>query len=58
MAASILVGVLQTVTVSLDISLMPLLPLKLSELGALLPYVLMIFVLLFKPTGLMGRREN
>jgi len=56
--ASLLVGVLQTVFISLDVSLAPLLPLKLSELGALLPYVLMIVVLLFKPTGLMGRREN
>ena len=56
--ASLLVGVLQTVSVAADISLAPLLQVKLSELGALLPYVLMVLVLIFKPKGLMGRRES
>jgi branched-chain amino acid transport system permease protein len=58
LVASLLVGVVQTVSVAADVSLAPVLNVKLSELGALLPYVLMVLVLIFKPKGLMGRRES
>ncbi|MCF8169169.1 MAG: branched-chain amino acid ABC transporter permease [Rhodoferax sp.] len=56
--ASLIVGIVQTVSVAVDISLAPILPVKLSEIGALLPYVLMVMVLIFKPKGLMGKRES
>jgi branched-chain amino acid transport system permease protein len=58
LVASLLVGVVQTVSIGADVSLAPFIPVKLSEIGALLPYVLMVAVLIFRPKGLMGRRES
>ncbi len=62
--ASLLIGVLQTLAVGLDQSLGQLLELsgplaavRLSQLAPVLPFVLMVAVLVWRPRGLLGRRE-
>ena len=52
--ASLCLGLLQTLAVSLD---WPLGPVRLSQVAPLLPYALLVLVLVFRPQGLMGRRE-
>ncbi len=52
--ASLGLGLLQTLAVSLD---WPLGPVRLSQVAPLLPYALLVLVLVFRPQGLMGRRE-
>lgn len=72
--ASILIGVLQTLAVGLDWSVVgaaksvgldlanafgaPLWKLKLSQTAPILPYLLLILMLIFRPKGLMGTREG
>jgi branched-chain amino acid transport system permease protein len=45
--ASILIGLLQTFAVGLDVSVAPI-----------LPYLLMVLVLIFRPRGLLGARSD
>ncbi len=73
--ASLFIGVVQTVAVAIDGSLlsalqglgfapMPATPgylvlkLRVSQIAPVLPYLLMVLVLIFRPLGLMGRREG
>ena len=53
--ASLLMGVLQTLAVSVDV---PLGGVRLSQLAPLLPYALLVLMLTLRPRGLMGRRES
>ena len=53
--ASLLIGCLQTFAVALDWGLFGL---KVSQLAPVLPYLLMVLLLIFRPKGLMGRREG
>ncbi len=71
-AASILIGVLQTVMVSVDYSVLDVarelgvrLPpgteltrLSVTQLAPIMPYLLMVLMLIFRPRGLMGARET
>jgi branched-chain amino acid transport system permease protein len=53
--ASVLIGCLQTFAVELDWGFFGL---KLSQLAPVLPYLLMVLLLIFRPKGLMGTREG
>ena len=67
--ASLLVGVIQTFAVAINLSLSqafgsvapPLLGdlwnVTVAQLAPIIPYVLLILVLIFRPTGLLGTRE-
>jgi branched-chain amino acid transport system permease protein len=72
--ASLLIGILQTLAVAVDASLLSLarvwgisiasdgftdglLRLKLSQLAPLLPYLVLVLMLVFRPRGLLGARE-
>jgi len=71
-AASLLIGVLQTVMVSIDYSVLDvarsvgiLLPagtaltrLSVTQLAPIMPYMLMVAMLIFRPRGVMGARET
>ena len=54
--ASLLIGCLQTFAVALDWPLF--FGLKLSQVAPVLPYLLMVLLLIFRPKGLMGTREG
>jgi branched-chain amino acid transport system permease protein len=70
--ASLLIGILQTFLVGADYSLVDLLRvfhlelrsapelarLSLTQLAPILPYLLMVAILVFRPRGLMGARET
>ena len=70
--ASLLIGILQTFMVGLDWSLIDLLRalrvettaapaltrLSLTQLAPIMPYLLMVVILIFRPRGLMGARET
>jgi branched-chain amino acid transport system permease protein len=72
--ASIIVGLLQTFSVAMDVSLLTLLgklgvgitsaPLRqvagltISQLSPVLPYLLLVLMLIVRPKGLMGKRED
>ena len=70
--ASLLIGILQTFMVGLDWSLIDLLRmlhvetqaapaltrLSLTQLAPIMPYILMVVILVFRPRGLMGARET
>ncbi len=73
--ASLLIGVLQTLAIAIDasvvsaladggITLSPdspfynVLSLKVSQLAPILPYVLLVLMLVFRPKGLLGTRES
>ena len=75
LAASLLIGILQTFAVALDYSLLSLvskfgvepapdapgytlLHLTISQVAPVLPYLLLVLILIFKPRGLMGTREG
>jgi branched-chain amino acid transport system permease protein len=75
LAASLLIGVLQTFAVAIDYSLISLLAqfganitsmtpgyvvlkLTISQVAPILPYLLLVLVLIFRPKGLMGTREG
>ena len=53
--ASLLIGCMQTFAVSLDWSLAGI---KVSQVAPVLPYLLMVLLLIFRPKGLMGSREG
>ena len=53
--ASLLIGCLQTFAVSLDWGFFGV---KLSQVAPVLPYLLMVLLLIFRPKGLMGTREG
>ena len=70
--ASLLIGILQTVMVSINYSIMDVarsigihLPsghqlarLSVTQLAPIMPYMLMVAILIFRPRGLMGARET
>ena len=67
--ASLLIGVLQTFAVALDYSLAglfgldaaaghSLLRLTVSQVAPILPYLLLVLMLIFRPKGLLGTREG
>ena len=62
--ASLLIGVLQTLAVGMDLPLLggaggdALRSIKVSQVAPLLPYLLLVLVLLFRPQGLGGRRAD
>lgn len=75
LAASLLIGVLQTYAVALDYSMINLLSklgivigadvpgytvlsLTISQVAPILPYLLLVLILIFRPRGLMGTREG
>ncbi|HEX7644549.1 MAG TPA: branched-chain amino acid ABC transporter permease [Burkholderiaceae bacterium] len=75
LAASLLIGCLQTYAVALDYSMLSLLgkfgievapdapgytalALTISQVAPILPYVMLVFILIFRPRGLMGVREG
>ena len=67
---SILIGLLQTLPLTVDDSLAtlfklgpdtfgyPLLKLTLAQVAPILPYLLMVLILIFRPKGLLGTRED
>jgi len=54
--ASLLIGCMQTFAVALDWNLFA--GIKMSQIAPVLPYLLMVLLLIFRPTGLMGTREG
>ena len=68
--ASLLIGLLQTLPLTVDGSLAtlfkatpetfgyPLLKLTLAQVAPILPYLLMVLILIFRPKGLLGTRED
>nr|WP_315429695.1 branched-chain amino acid ABC transporter permease [uncultured Albidiferax sp.] len=62
--ASLLIGVLQTLAVGIDLTVLgwtgvgALSHIKLSQLAPLLPYALLVLVLLLRPQGLWGQRAD
>jgi branched-chain amino acid transport system permease protein len=73
--ASLLIGWLQSLAITIDISVNDLLwlfgisfdadhtlrdlwTLRLPQIAPILPYLLLILILIFRPAGLMGRRET
>jgi branched-chain amino acid transport system permease protein len=70
--ASLLIGILQTFMVGADWSVMDVLRavhvettaapaltrLSLTQLAPIMPYILMVLILIFRPRGLMGARET
>lgn len=70
--ASVLIGMIQTFSVSIDYSLIDLARLvgaqldasstlsriSIAQMAPVLPYVLMVLILIFRPRGLMGSRES
>ncbi len=68
--ASLLIGLVQTFAVAMNFSLAevlgPVAPpflgdlwkVTIAELAPVAPYLLLVLVLIFRPTGLMGRRES
>ncbi|MGE5825052.1 MAG: branched-chain amino acid ABC transporter permease [Bacteroidota bacterium] len=55
--ASLLIGCLQTFSVGLDWKI-PWLGITVAQAGPVLPYLLMVLVLIFRPRGLLGTREG
>jgi branched-chain amino acid transport system permease protein len=53
--ASLLIGCMQTFAVSLDWSLAGI---TVAQVAPVLPYLLMVLLLIFRPKGLMGTREG
>ena len=73
--ASILIGLLQTLPLTVDKSLVhlagrlgwavapgdlayPLMKITLAQAAPILPYLLLVLILIFRPKGLLGTREN
>jgi branched-chain amino acid transport system permease protein len=73
--ASILIGLLQTLPLTVDRSLVhlagslgwtvapgdfgyPLMKITLAQAAPILPYLLLVLILIFRPKGLLGTREN
>ena len=72
MIASLLIGIIQTFAVAVDYSLADLVALfrseaapagdlfdiTLAQVAPILPYLLLVLVLIFRPRGIMGARES
>jgi branched-chain amino acid transport system permease protein len=70
LVASLLIGIVQTFAVAMNASLAEILgpdapPLlgdlwqvTIAQLAPVIPYLLLVLVLIFRPTGLMGTRES
>ncbi|CAN5400900.1 branched-chain amino acid ABC transporter permease [soil metagenome] len=75
LAASLLIGIMQTFAVALDISIAsvlakfganitaatwgyPLWKLTIASTAPILPYLFLVLILIFRPKGLMGKRES
>ena len=71
LAASLLIGIVQTFAVALDYSLgsiltgigasvpdLALFKLTISQVAPILPYLLLVLILIFRPRGLLGTRED
>jgi branched-chain amino acid transport system permease protein len=73
--ASLLIGMVQTLAVAIDQSMVtvmtawgmtptpqhwayPVLELKLSQVAPILPYLMLVLTIIFRPRGLMGTREG
>ena len=73
--ASLLIGLLQTLPLTVDKSLVdlfralgvalapgdfgyPILKITLSQAAPILPYLLLVLILIFRPKGLLGTREG
>ena len=68
--ASLVIGLLQTLPLTVDVSLAqalglgpgtfgyPLLKLTPAQVAPILPYLLMVLILIFRPKGLLGTREG
>ena len=73
--ASLLIGLIQTLAVTMDVSLVtfmqsmgwqvnydsafyPVLKISISQMGPILPYLLLVLILIFRPKGLLGTREE
>ena len=54
--ASMLIGLMQTFAVAIDWA--PLAGISVSQMAPMLPYLLMVLILIFRPRGLMGTRET
>ena len=54
--ASMLIGLVQTFAVTVDWA--PLGGISVSQMAPMLPYLLMVLILIFRPRGLMGTRET
>jgi branched-chain amino acid transport system permease protein len=55
--ASILIGCLQTFSVGLDWNI-PWLKITVAQTAPVMPYLLMVLILIFRPRGLLGKRES
>jgi len=72
---SLLIGLVQTVTLTVDKSLVdaagalgwkvtqadalyPLMKLTLAQVAPILPYLLLVLILIFRPRGLFGTRDD
>ncbi len=73
--ASLLIGLIQTLAVTVDGSLVtlmqslgwtvnfdhpmyPVLKITVSQMGPILPYLLLVLILIFRPKGLLGTRDE
>jgi branched-chain amino acid transport system permease protein len=73
--ASLLIGLIQTLAVTIDSSMVtlmqsmgltvndanpvyPLLKITVSQMGPILPYLLLVLILIFRPKGLLGTRDE
>ena len=51
-----LIGLVQTFAVVIDWA--PLAGISVSQMAPMLPYLLMVLILIFRPRGLLGRRDT
>jgi branched-chain amino acid transport system permease protein len=56
--ASLLIGIVQTMSVGIDYKLPGFARLSVSQIAPVLPYLIMVLVLIVRPRGLMGTRES
>jgi branched-chain amino acid transport system permease protein len=56
--ASLLIGIVQTMSVGIDYKLPGFARLSVSQIAPVLPYLIMVLVLIARPRGLMGTRES
>ena len=56
--ASLLIGIVQTLSVGIDYKVPGFARLSVSQVAPVLPYLIMVLVLIVRPRGLMGTRES
>ena len=56
--ASLLIGIVQTLSVGIDFKVPGFARLSVSQVAPVLPYLIMVLVLIVRPRGLMGTRET